>query len=193
MSNILADFATAHAFTAQWEGGLTDHPADPGGLTNYGVSLRWLKDLGIVCGDIDHDGDIDADDVRALTPEKAADLFRRKFWDVYRLGELPQIMADVVYDCMVNTGPGQTARIAQRAFNAECLPGPAPLQVDGVFGPATREALRLGAGKPLALGLIMERERFYRNLVYSNPGFQPFLKGWLNRCTALRRFVGVLS
>ena len=34
-----------HAFTAQWEGGLTDHPADPGGLTNYGVSLRWVQDL----------------------------------------------------------------------------------------------------------------------------------------------------
>ena len=38
-------FESAHAFTAQWEGGLTDHPADPGGLTNYGVSLRWVQDL----------------------------------------------------------------------------------------------------------------------------------------------------
>ena len=38
-------FETAHAFTAQWEGGLTNQPADPGGLTNYGVSLRWVQDL----------------------------------------------------------------------------------------------------------------------------------------------------
>ena len=38
-------FDTAHAFTARWEGGLTDHPADPGGLTKYGVSLRWVQDL----------------------------------------------------------------------------------------------------------------------------------------------------
>ena len=38
-------FDTAHTFTARWEGGLTDHPADPGGLTKYGVSLRWVQDL----------------------------------------------------------------------------------------------------------------------------------------------------
>ena len=40
-------FDTAHAFTARWEGGLTDHPADPGGLTKYGVSLRWVQDLAL--------------------------------------------------------------------------------------------------------------------------------------------------
>ena len=38
-------FQKAHAFTALGEGGLTDHPADPGGLTNHGVSLRWVQDL----------------------------------------------------------------------------------------------------------------------------------------------------
>ena len=38
-------FQLAHAFTARWEGGLSDHPSDPGGLTNHGVSLRWVQDL----------------------------------------------------------------------------------------------------------------------------------------------------
>lgn len=39
-------FQLAHAFTARWEGGLSDHPSDPGGITNHGVSLRWVQDLG---------------------------------------------------------------------------------------------------------------------------------------------------
>ena len=38
-------FERAHAFTARWEGGLVDHPDDPGGITNHGVSFRWVKDL----------------------------------------------------------------------------------------------------------------------------------------------------
>ena len=42
----MADFLKAHAFTARWEGRLVDHPSDPGGITNYGVSLRWLRSLG---------------------------------------------------------------------------------------------------------------------------------------------------
>ena len=46
--------------------GLVDDPDDPGGITKYGVSFRFLKDHGI---DVDGDGDIDAEDIRGLNPE----------------------------------------------------------------------------------------------------------------------------
>lgn len=39
------NFTLAHTFTARWEGGLSDHEADPGGITNHGISLRWVTDL----------------------------------------------------------------------------------------------------------------------------------------------------
>ena len=78
-------FEKAHAFVARMEGGFVDDPADPGGTTNYGVSLRFLKSQGLEAGDIDGDGDIDADDIRALTPERAAGVLRRAFWDVFPL------------------------------------------------------------------------------------------------------------
>lgn len=100
----MAEFAVAHCFTAQWESGLINHPADPGGITNYGVSLRWLRSLGHDLGDIDGDGDIDADDVRALTREQAAALFKARFWDDYGLGSLPQATATCQYDCAVIPG-----------------------------------------------------------------------------------------
>lgn len=87
------NFTLAHTFTARWEGGLSDHEADPGGITNHGISLRWVTDLarqakerclrdarqcdtcprrtGPDCDyfslDLDNDGDIDADDIRACS------------------------------------------------------------------------------------------------------------------------------
>ncbi len=59
-------FRLAHEHVAKWEGGYFDHPNDPGGVTMYGVSLMFLKSLGLVEGDIDGDGDIDRDDVLAI-------------------------------------------------------------------------------------------------------------------------------
>ena len=46
-------FNLAHAHVAKWEGGYIDHPNDPGGVTMYGISLMFLKSLGLVDGDID--------------------------------------------------------------------------------------------------------------------------------------------
>ena len=137
-------FESAHAFTAQWEGGLTDHPADPGGLTNYGVSLRWVQDLAqqarqkclrqhkncescpqaktlsCTCADIDlvMDGDVDADDIRACTRAQAAHLFKKHFWDALCCAALPLPLAVALYDGAVNMGPGRGVRQLQQGMNA---------------------------------------------------------------------------
>lgn len=79
-------FEAAHAHVAKWEGGFFDHPNDPGGVTMYGVSLMFLKSLGLVEGDIDGDGDIDRDDVLKITRDTAKAIFRRHFWDKPRAG-----------------------------------------------------------------------------------------------------------
>ena len=185
----MADFNQAHAFTARWEGRLVDHPSDPGGITNYGVSLRWLRSLGYDLGDIDGDGDIDADDVRALTPDDAARLFRMKFWEPYGLGDLPQIVATVHYDCSVNTGPAQATRIAQRACNEVLGSG---LVVDGKFGPKTRQALKDGTSFELVDALLTGRDKFYITLANQKPSLACFLRGWRNRVKDLRRYTGVV-
>lgn len=189
----MADFNFAHKFSALWEGGLTNHPNDPGGITNHGVSLRWLRSLGPEYGDIDGDGDIDADDIRALTKEQAAVLFRQKFWDAYKLSELPEISAAAHYDCVMNTGPKQATLITQRACN--CFVGPYgdKLAVDGAFGPLTKLFLKSWTTKALVTKMIDLRVKYYRDLCAAKPKYRPFEKGWYNRCNDLRRYLGLLK
>ena len=59
------------------EGGYSDHPNDAGGVTKFGISLRYLRDAGHALGDVDRDGDIDADDIRALDRDGAIGIDER--------------------------------------------------------------------------------------------------------------------
>lgn len=189
----MASFNIAHQFTAKWEGGLTDHPSDPGGITNHGVSLRWLRALGHDLGDIDGDGDIDADDIRVLTKTGAKQLFQRKFWEPYHLDSLPQLTATVHYDCVVNTGPRQATLLTQRACNSLVGPYGVKLVVDGIFGSQTRDFLTKYATPKLATAMIEQRKGFYLALVRNKPALAPFERGWINRANALQSFVGGLA
>lgn len=120
----------------------------------------------------------------------AAALFKSKFWDVYRLGELPQLTATCHYDCAVNTGPRQATLLTQRACNSLVGPYGSKLLVDGLFGPKTRAFLTTNATPKLAETMIALREDFYRDLVARKPKLAVFEKGWLNRCRDLRHYVG---
>lgn len=213
-------FEMAHRFTAQWEGGLTDHPADPGGITNHGVSLRWLLQLTqkaaeeckraqrMCDGGNDHnapfdfngDGSVDADDIRACTKLQAAELMRRHFWTPLRCTALPMPLAVTLYDAAVNVGPAQATKILQQSCNlvAEAhLDEFMPLAVDGRCGPRTLAMARALADAGLdfytARHTVRERRNFYIRLCRQKPNFQPFLKGWKNRCDALLEHLATLE
>lgn len=189
-------FDLAHAFTSWAEGGWT---VDTGGPTKYGVSLRWLRAQGLAVGDIDRDGDIDADDIRALTPAQARDLFRHFFWSAPRLDELPPLVAIAHYDFSVNAGPIQAGRALQEAVNL--YPGPL-LKVDGVVGPATRARVREVVTSGLAdlvvaCRMLVRRMEFYARLkdkprVIDGQTAYPwrdYYGGWCNRTEYLRRYL----
>ena len=118
MPNQQEVFEAAHAHVAKWEGGYFDHPNDPGGVTMYGVSLMFLKGLDLWEGDIDGDGDIDRDDVLAVTKDTARDIFKRHFWDRPRAGEMPPLVAVCFYDFAVNAGVPRAARMLQGLLHA---------------------------------------------------------------------------
>ena len=183
-------FTKAHEFTATRAGGLVDPPADPGGITNPGVALRGLRDQGIDAGDIDGDGDIDAEDIRKLTAAQAAALFRERFWAPLHCDDYAQPVALALYDAAVNCGPAQAVRFAQRAVNA--MGG--QLDVDGKLGALTRAELIVTGGDDdghaLASAICDQREAFYRRLAESKPPLSVFLGGWLNRVKDLRKKLG---
>lgn len=170
-------FEKAHTFVARMEGGFVDDPADPGGTTNYGVSLRFLKTQGLEVGDIDGDGDIDADDIRALTPERAAGVLRRSFWDVFPLDNVPDPLALAVYDTAVNMGVGQAKRLTQKALSVDA---------DGRWGPLTWAAIK-ACTETVALALVECRRARYAALVRNNPSLGRFSRGWENRMKALEK------
>lgn len=195
-------FARAQAFVARWEGCLVDHPNDPGGITNRGVSLRWLRSIGV---DIDGDDDIDQDDIRAMTAEAAEKLFHQHFWVAPRVYHLPPLVAVAIYDAAVNQGVGRAVRQLQTVCNTV---GIRQIAVDGGIGRETLDRVQALCGELGEHSLavcdlaIAARERFYRELASRPPeppqggevvNYRKFLSGWLARTGALRGWCHQLS
>ncbi len=183
----MARFDPSFESVLRHEGGFVDHPRDPGGATNFGISLRYLirrGDLdrdGLLDGDMDGDGDIDVDDIRALGPDNVKHLYHTGFWSPNRLDEVrEQEVATKIFDMCVNMGSRQAWRIVQRACNF--FVDLDPLVVDGIVGPAT-----LGAVNSIAdlMGPLRDQQaQFYEDLVDARPDLEVFLEGWLNRARA---------
>lgn len=111
------------------EGGVVDDPDDPGGATKHGVTIRTMRRLGL---DLTGDGAVDTRDVRALTRAQAVDIFVEHYYARPRIGALPEILRDTVFDMYVNSG-SNAVRILQRLLSRMGY----DIAIDGVIGPQT--------------------------------------------------------
>lgn len=181
-----AIFDAALRFVLRHEGVLSEDPDDPGGTTKYGISLRFARAAGDLDGDghpdldLDGDGDVDEHDIRALTPELAAKVYRLAFWDRYGYGRFPLPLAQRLFALAVNAGPIVAGKTLQRALRAAGK----PVAEDGIIGPVTAAAaLEVGAAD-LVPPFRAEAAGFYRELAARNPAARKWLNGWLNRAYA---------
>jgi lysozyme family protein len=142
------------------EGGFVNHPKDPGGMTNLGVTKRvWEQWVG---------GKVDEKTMRSLTPELVAPMYRKQYWDAVKGDDLPEGLDYLMFDFAVNAGPVRAIRTMQKAMG---------LTTDGIIGPKTLGVLKDSNREELVARFSDEKEAFYRAL----PTFSTFGKGWLRR------------
>lgn len=160
------------------EGGLNRIAGDKGGETAFGISLRFLRGLPKLAGDVNGDGQVNADDIRSLTPGTAEPFYRQYFWDQYGCGQIDdESLAIRVFTLYVNARPSDAGHVFQRALRS-C--GVSVMQ-DGVLGPKTRSAIN-GCNPTRYLAAVRsEQAGLYRLIVAHDPTQQKFLTGWLNR------------
>ena len=142
------------------EGGFVNHPQDPGGMTNLGVTKStWENWIG---------RQSDEAEMRNLTPATVEPLYKKKYWDAVRADELPNGISYLVFDFAVNAGVGRSIKTLQTAVGVAS---------DGWFGPATMAAVEALDPHELIERFSKAKEDFYRSL----PTFEVFGKGWMNR------------
>ena len=149
-------------FVLKHEGGLVDHPDDPGGLTNMGISKKAYPHL----------------DIRNLTEEEVMQIYYKDYWLRFRIDELPPAIRNIVFDGCVNMGGGMI-KVLQRTANRKG----ASLKVDGRIGRKTIGACK--KYKPEADRVKAYRIRHYVDLIRRNPKLETFYFGWYKRTVAI--------
>lgn len=166
------------------EGGLVNNPADPGGLTKFGISQRAYPKV----------------DIKALTLESAASIYARDYWDATPAGAVGTYdLAYAIFDAAVNSGPKQAVKWLQQTLGAAA---------DGSWGPESKAALNAfifggipGGTANLSTaisdyiadqreGILGARLTAIRLIAQTNMKWSDFGKGWARRDAAIIKRIG---
>ncbi len=154
------NFDVALVAVLKHEGGWADHPADPGGATMKGVTLKTYSDwLGRPAS---------KEELRNISDDHLKTIYKTRYWDAVRGDDLPSGLDHAVFDMAVNSGPGRAVRMLQSAVGAT---------PDGALGPKTLAAVK--AQDPVALIETYQRNR--QHFLEALPTFATFGKGWTRR------------
>lgn len=152
--------------TLKEEGGYVNHPSDPGGRTNLGVTQKTWQEWVMP-------KEVTEADMKALTPELVKPLYKTRYWNACRCDDLPAGVDLVVFDIAVNAGTGRAAKFLQEAVG---------VPADGSIGPRTLAAVNSFGANTLINKISDRRESYYRSL----STFPTFGKGWLSRTERVR-------
>jgi len=148
------------AMVLKHEGGYVNHPKDPGGMTNLGVTKRaWEQYVG---------REVDEATMRGLTPEKVKPFYKAMYWDKIKGDQLPSGVDYAAYDLAVNSGVGRAAKYLQQI---------AGVPADGVIGPKSMEAI-LACDAAETVDAICDRRLDFLKAL---PTWETFGKGWGRR------------
>ena len=152
------------------EGGYVNDPLDSGGRTNLGVTQRvWEEFVGHPVSEAD---------MRALTPEKVAPMYKVKYWDRSFCDKLPKGVDYVVFDFAVNAGTGRSVKTLQTAMG---------VVADVIVGNQTLGIINSANPKDVVSKFSDARADFYQGIVARKPDQARFIRGWLNRVEDARK------
>lgn len=137
------------------EGGYVDHPSDPGGETNFGITKRSYP----------------GENIKAMTLDRAKAIYRRDFWGPAGCDAVADAAKFDLFDMAVNSGVRPAVRALQRAVGET---------VDGMLGPRTLQAAQLMPGPRLVARFNGARLELMTDL----PTWPTFGKGWARRVAA---------
>jgi lysozyme family protein len=162
-----SNFDKCLALMLTHEGGFVNHPQDPGGMTNLGVTKRvWEEWTG---------HEVDEKQMRALTPELVAPLYKRKYWDACRSDDLVSGVDYAVFDVAVNSGAGRAIKFLQSCVGVDA---------DGGFGPRTLAAVKVAEQDPERLIELYCAKRL--EFLQALKTFETFGKGWSRRVAEVK-------
>jgi lysozyme family protein len=158
-------FDACMPFIFKAEGGYADNPADPGGPTNFGITLATLRA---------YEGapNLTADDVKNLTSAVAKEIYRTAYWNRMQCGALPAGLDLEVFDFGVNSGPAESVKTLQRLIG---------VTQDGSVGPIT-----LAAVGQFNVGDLIERFAQARPAFYQSLNMPEFEQGWATRVAQIQ-------
>ena len=169
---MIENFKEALAHVLKYEGGYVNNPKDPGGMTNLGCTKAvWEEYVGHPVSEAD---------MRALTPESVAPLYKRKYWDRVSGDDLPSGLDYAVFDAAINSGAGRAAKWLQEVVE---------VTADGSIGSGTLAAVASMDTQDLIAKYNDKRLQFLEGL----PTFATFGKGWSRRVSEVQSAASALA
>ena len=149
------------------EGGYVNHPKDPGGETNMGVTKRVYESWCM-------ENDLTQKDMKELEFDDVAPIYKKNYWDRVKGDDLPAGLDLCVFDFGVNAGTGRAAKYLQNLVGATA---------DGAIGPATLRSVNAYVQVEGLAATIdtyqSNRQGYYESL----KTFETFGRGWTRRNT----------
>ena len=159
------NFGEALSLVLHHEGGYVNHPKDPGGRTNMGITQR-VYEAYLGCA-------VTEEGMREMPLNHVSEIYRDNYWSAVKGADLPAGVEYALWDWAVNSGPGTVARELQKLVGVD---------VDGAIGPQTLAAVNSEDALELISKLTEARTRFYHRL----QNFSVFGKGWVNRTSSTK-------
>ncbi len=120
------NFTDSLARVLAHEGGYVDHPEDPGGATNKGITLETFRSY--------FGAYLTSDDLRDITDYQVEYIYNEGYWDKCSCDDLPAGIDYVVFDQAVNSGPSRSVMWLQETLD---------VAADGIIGPITLDKVSI--------------------------------------------------